>query len=335
MLHGIISGALRQRLILLVVAVVLVGFGLQAAQHLSVDAFPDVANVQVQIATEAPGKALAYVVDPTIKSPTDKVSLGKTGLKISLVGIGTGTHGWNHESDQTRQGQETFTRLMRHAHDNGITFFDLADQYGSNPYFCRAMQGVARDSYIIQTKSNSRDFKGVQQDIDRFLRELNTDVLDVLILHCVTERDWTTRYRGAMDAMEEAKQKGKIRAHGVTCHSFEALQAAAASPWVDTNQVRWNARAMHGDADVETLRKQFAQMRGKGQGMIGMKVVGQGDIVNGPNPSSPASCFRFQIESGVVDAFVVGVEKIDHIDEMLRGTHVALAELGYRSIVPA
>ena len=293
------------------------------------------ATAATEATTEAPSRAITYVVDPTIKSPTDKVSLGKTGLKISLVGIGTGTHGWNHESDQTRRGQETFTRLMRHAHDNGITFFDLADQYGSNPYFCRAMQGVARDSYIIQTKTNSRDFKSVQQDIDRFLRELNTDVIDVLILHCVTERDWTTRYRGAMEAMEEARQKGKIRAHGVTCHSFEALQAAAASPWVDTNQVRWNARAIHGDADVETLRKQFAQMRGKGQGMIGMKVVGQGDIVNGPNPSSPASCFRFQIESGVVDAFVVGVEKTDHIDEMLRGTQVALGELGYRSIVPA
>jgi len=285
--------------------------------------------------TDAPVEAAAFVIDPAIKNPTDKVSLGKTGLKISVVGIGTGTVGVNHQSNQTRLGQETFTRLMRHAHDSGITFFDLADQYGSNPYFGRAMQGVARDRYIIQTKTNSREPQQVRQDIDRFLREMNTDYLDVLIVHCVTEGDWTTRYRGVMDVMEEAKQKGKIRAHGVTCHSFEALQAAAASPWVDTNQVRWNARAKHADADVETLRKLFAGMRAKGQGMVGMKVVGQGDIVRGADAMTPASCFRFQIESGVVDAFVVGVEKLEHIDELLRGTQVALAELGYRTTVPA
>jgi len=282
---------------------------------------------------DAPAEAAAFVVDPAIKNPTDKVRLGKTGLKISVVGIGTGTVGVNHQSNQTRLGQEAFTRLMRHAHDSGITFFDLADQYGSNPYFGRAMQGVPRTSYVIQTKTNSREPQAVRQDIDRFLRELNTDYLDVLIVHCVTERDWTTRYRGVMDVMEEAKQKGKIRAHGVTCHSFEALQAAAASPWVDTNQVRWNSRARHADAEVETLRKLFAGMRAKGQGMVGMKVVGQGDLVRGDDAMSPASCFHFQIESGVVDAFVVGVEKLEHIDELLRGTQVALAELGYRTVV--
>ena len=277
----------------------------------------------------------AFVVDPTVKSPTDPVRLGKTGLKISVVGVGTGTNGWNHASNQTRLGQETFTRLIRHAHDSGITFFDLADQYGSNPYFSRAMQGVARDRYVIQTKTNSRDPEQARKDIDRFLGELRTDYLDVLIVHCVTEADWTKRYRGVMDVMEEAKQKGKIRAHGVTCHSFEALQAAAASPWVETNQVRWNPRAAHADADVETLRKHFAQMRGKGQGMVGMKVVGQGDIVRGADALPPATCFRFQIESGVVDAFVVGVEKLEHIDELLRGTQVALSELGYRAAIPA
>src|SRR5947208_14678120 len=141
------------------------------------------------------------------------------------------------------------------------------------------MQGVARDRYVIQTKTNSREPEQVRQDIDRFLRELNTDYLDVLIVHCVTERDWTTRYRGVMDVMEAAKQKGKIRAHGVTCHSFEALEAAYASDWVQFNQVRWNPGKAHMDNEVETCRALFAKMRKKGQGMIGMKVVGQGDLL--------------------------------------------------------
>jgi aryl-alcohol dehydrogenase-like predicted oxidoreductase len=274
-----------------------------------------------------------FVIDQAIKRPTDKVSLGKSGLKISVVGVGTGSSGWNRQSNQTRLGQETFTRLMRHAFDNGITFYDLADQYGSHPYFARAMKGVPRDRYVIQTKSFSRDANQARQDVDRYLRELDTDYIDSLIIHCVTEADWSTRYRGVMDVFEEARQKGKIRAHGVTCHSFVALQAAEASDWVQINQVRWNPRASHMDGSVEKVRALFTKMRSKGQGMIGMKVVGQGDIVGGATALTPEACFKFQIESGVVDAFVVGVEKIGHIDQMLRGTQVALNELGYRTLV--
>jgi 1-deoxyxylulose-5-phosphate synthase len=271
-------------------------------------------------------------VDSSITKPTDRVRLGKSGLTVSLVGVGTGSVGWAHASNQTRLGQETFTRLMRHALDNGITFFDLADQYGSNPYFRKAMQGVPRDRYVIQTKTDSRDPQEARADIDRFLKELNTDYIDSLIIHCVTQGDWTKRYRGVMDVFEEAKRAGKIRAQGVTCHSLAALQAAAASDWVEIHQVRWNPRGSHMDADVQTLGELFRKMRGKGQGMIGMKVVGQGDIVSGHKSLTPEACFRFQIASSAVDSFVVGVEKVDHIDEMLRGTQVALNEFGYRII---
>lgn len=265
------------------------------------------------------------------KKPTDYVQLGKSGVKVTMVGIGTGSLGWGHQSNQTRLGQPAFTRLVRHAFDNGITFFDLADQYGSNPYFSKAIVGVPREQYVIQTKSTSRDPKQAREDIDRFLSELKTDYIDSLIIHCVTEADWTTRFRGVMDVFEEAKQRGKIRSHGVTCHSFGALRAAAASDWVQINMVRWNPRGAHMDADVERVRTLFKQMRAKGQGMIGMKVVGQGDILQGHRSLSPEACFRFQIESGVVDAFVVGVESTEHIDQMIRGTQLALNELGYRA----
>jgi predicted aldo/keto reductase-like oxidoreductase len=271
----------------------------------------------------------AFIIDPSVKSPTDKVKLGKSGLEVSVIGIGTGTVGWNHESNQTRLGQEAFTRLVRHAFDSGVTFFDLADQYGSNPYFGKAIKGISRDRYVIQTKTNSREPDVVRKDIDRFLGELGTDYIDSLIVHCVTTADWTTQYRGVMDVMEEARQRGKIRAHGVTCHDFGALKSAAASDWVQINQVRWNPRRAHMDADVETARALFRQMRSKGQGMIGMKVVGQGDIV-GAKGLSPEACFRFQIESGVVDAFVVGVESTQQIDQLVHGTQLAINELGYR-----
>ena len=279
----------------------------------------------------APG----LTVDRSVKSPTDRVRLGRTGLKVSLVGVGTGSIGYARHSNQTRLGQEEFTRLMRHAFDRGINFFDLADSYGSHPFFRRAMEGVPRERYVVQTKTDSRDPREAAQDVDRFLSELGADYIDSLIIHCVTDGDWTTRYRGVMDVFAEAKRKGKVRAVGVTCHSFGALRAAAASDWVEVNQVRWNPGGAHMDAEVETARALFREMRGKGQGMIGMKVVGQGDLLSGGRATSPEECFRFQIESGVVDAFVVGVERIEHVDRLISGTQLALNELGYRTVSTA
>ncbi len=276
-----------------------------------------------------------FIIDPAVKSPTDKVSLGKSGLKVSLVGIGTGSGGWARQSNQTRLGQEEFTKQIRHAFDNGINFFDLADQYGSHPFFTKAMNGVARDKYVIQTKSTSRKPKEVREDIDRFLKELNTDYIDSLIIHNVIEADWTTRFQEVMEVFKEAKSAGKIRAHGVTCHSFAALAAAEASDWVQINQVRWNQRESHMDADIKTARALFEKMRRKGQGMIGMKVVGQGTLVQGKKALTPEECFKFQIESGVVDAFVIGVEKVEHIDKLLKGTQLALNQVGYKTVKPA
>ena len=282
--------------------------------------------------TEARGGAVAAgVFDRSVRSPTDRVSLGRSGLKVSLVGIGTGSIGYAHHSNQTQLGQAAFTRLMRHAFDRGVNFYDLADAYGSHTFFRDAMQGVPREKYVVQTKTDSRDPQQARRDIERFLAELNTDYIDSLIVHCVTESDWTTRYCGVLDAFSEAQRRGRVRAVGVTCHSFGALEAAASSDWVEINQVRWNPRAAHMDAEVGTARSLFARMRAKGQGMIGMKVVGQGDIVQGGRSLSPADCFRFQIESGVVDAFVLGVERVEHIDELLGGTQLALDELGYRT----
>ncbi len=264
---------------------------------------------------------------------TERVALGKSGVKISLVGIGTGTLGSGNSSNQTRLGDDGFKSLMRHAFDKGINFFDLADSYGSGPFFGRAMKGIARDQYVIQSKVDARDPQDARQRLETILRELDTDYVDSFLVHCVTESDWSTRYSPLLAEFEKFKSEGKIRAHGVTCHSFEALQDAYKSDWVQIHQVRWNAYQSHMDNDVAKCRDLFAQMRRKGQGVIGMKVVGEGDLVKGKNAKTPEECFRHQIASGVVEAFVVGCESTAHIDQLLWGTQKALDELGYRTIV--
>ena len=234
----------------------------------------------------------------------DEVVLGHTGISTSRLAMGTGTVGFGGGSNQTRLGTSPLTTLLLNGyHENGLRFFDSADSYGSHPYVAAALKQLPRDKVTILTKTDTRDAAGVRADLDRFRRELGTDHIDVVLIHCVTEGDWTTRYRGAMDVLSEAKQKGVIRAHGVSCHSIEALRAAAASPWVDIDLVRLNPIGSHMDADPNTVISVIKQMRTQGKGIVGMKILGQGDLRD-----RPAEAIRYALGTGVLDAFTIGAE---------------------------
>jgi len=242
---------------------------------------------------------------------TDTVVLGKTGIKTSRLAMGTGTIGGGGGSNQTRMGK--LVPLLVGGYDSGLTFFDTADSYGSHPEVAEALKQIPRDKAIVMTKCDERDPKEAKADIDRYLRELGTDYIDICLIHCVTEDDWTTRYRGVMDVFEEAKEKGKIRAHGVSCHSIEALRAAAKSPWVEVDLVRLNPVGAHMDADPATVISVIKEMRAQGKGIIGMKILGQGAM-----RTRQDEAIRFALNSGVLDAFTIGAENRNELQDLIR-----------------
>jgi 1-deoxyxylulose-5-phosphate synthase len=244
----------------------------------------------------------------------DEVVLGHTGIRTSRLAMGTGTVGFAGGSNQTRLGTSPLTNLLLNGyHENGLRFFDSADSYGSHPYVAAAIRQLPRDKVTVLTKTDTRDAAGVRADLDRFRRELGIDHIDVVLIHCVTEGDWTTRYRGVMDVLSEAKQKGVIRAHGVSCHSIEALRAAAASPWVDIDLVRLNPIGSHMDADPDTVVSVIKQMRSQGKGIVGMKILGQGDLRN-----RPSEAIRYALGTGVLDAFTIGAESQKEQNNLLQ-----------------
>jgi aryl-alcohol dehydrogenase-like predicted oxidoreductase len=231
----------------------------------------------------------------------DTVTLGRTGIQTSRLAMGTGTHGFGSRSDQTALGMAELTALLVNGYENGLRFFDTADGYGSHPYVASALKHVPRDKVVVMTKTDTRDAKGVRADLDRFRRELGTDYIDICLVHCVTEADWTTRYRGVMDVLSEAKEKGIIRTHGVSCHSIEALRAAAASPWVEVDLVRMNPVGAYMDADPETVAGLIKQMRADGKGIIGMKILGQGVLRN-----KQSEAIHYALSLGLLDSFTIG-----------------------------
>jgi 1-deoxyxylulose-5-phosphate synthase len=246
---------------------------------------------------------------------SDTVTLGKTGIKTSRLAIGTGTNGIGHHSRQTDQlGVAGLSALLQNGYDNGLRFFDLADAYGSHPHAADALKHVPRDKVTVMTKSWSRDPAEMKADIDRYRKELGTDYLDIVLMHCLTDGDWTQQYRGVMDVLSEAKQKGIIRAHGCSCHSIEALRAAAKSPWVDVDLVRMNPIGSHMDADPETVAAVIREMRAAGKGIIGMKILGQGDMRNRQDDA-----LKYALSMGLVDAFTIGAEnKAEQMDLIAR-----------------
>jgi 1-deoxyxylulose-5-phosphate synthase len=246
-------------------------------------------------------------------SASDTVTLGSTALKTSRLAMGTGTVGSGHHSHQTALGVKGLSDLLLNGYDHGLRFFDAADSYGSHPHVAEALKHVQRDKVTVLTKTWARDPATARADLDRFRRELGTDYLDICLMHCLTESDWTERYKGVMDVFSEAKEKGTIRAHGCSCHSIEALRAAAKSPWVEVDLARINPIGAYMDADPATVASVLREMKAAGKAVVGMKILGQGELRNRQDEA-----IKYALSLGLLDAFTIGAESKTEQEDLIR-----------------
>jgi aryl-alcohol dehydrogenase-like predicted oxidoreductase len=246
-------------------------------------------------------------------SAADTVVLGKTGIRTSRLACGTGTVGSGHHSHQSALGIQGLSDLLVQGYDHGLKFFDCADSYGTHPHVGAAIKRVPRDKVVVLTKSWARDANGMRADLERFRKELDTDYIDVCLMHCLTEPDWTEKFRGAMDVLSEAKEKKLIRAHGCSCHTIGALRAAAKSPWVEVDFARINPIGAHMDADPDTVVSVLREMRAAGKSVVGMKILGQGDMRDRADEA-----LKYALSLGVLDAFTIGAESRAEQEDLIR-----------------
>ena len=243
---------------------------------------------------------------------TDTVSLGSTGIETSRLAMGTGTVGSGHHSHQTALGIPGLRDLLLNGYDHGLRFFDTADSYGSHPHVAEALKRVPRDKVTVLTKTWARDAATARADLERFRRELGTDYIDICLMHCLTEGDWTDRFRPVMEVLSEAKQKGIIRAHGCSCHSIEALRTAAKSPWVEVHLVRINPVGAYMDAAPDTVVSVMREMRANGHAIVGMKILGQGELRNRQDEA-----LRYALSLDLLDAFTIGAESKSEQEDLI------------------
>lgn len=240
---------------------------------------------------------------PARFSAADVVTLGQTGIQTSRLAMGTGTVGFNHHSNQSALGVRGLADLLQNGYDHGLRFFDTADSYGTHPHVAEALKHVPREKVTVMTKSWARDHDGMAADIERFRRELGTDYIDIVMMHCLQSPDWPTKYRGAMDALSEAKEKKIIRARGCSCHTIGALRASANTPWVEVQLSRINPIGSHMDDDPQIVSGVLREMRAGGRAVVGMKILGQGDM-----RTRQDEALSYALKLGFLSAFTIGAE---------------------------
>jgi aryl-alcohol dehydrogenase-like predicted oxidoreductase len=261
----------------------------------------------------SPFEALV-AADTKRKYANDIVTLGKSGIKVSRLAMGTGTLGFNHHSSQTeRLGIRGVADLLKAAHDQGITFWDSADAYGTHPHLREALKSVPRDKVVILTKSHATTAEEMRADLERFRKEIGTDYLDIVLLHLMTDPDWPTQKAGAMEELSRAREKGIVRAHGVSCHTLGALKTAAATPWVEIDLARINPAGAVMDADPPTVVSVLRRMHEEGKGVVGMKIFGSGQLRNRID-----ECLRYVLGLDCVDAFTIGQQSQTELRDLLK-----------------
>lgn len=266
------------------------------------------------------------------KTATDLVPLGKTGLKLSRLGIGCGTHGGRVQRDL---GSEEFGRIIRYAYERGVTYIDTAAGYRTHTLIRDAVKGLPREKLFILTKMGGLP-EDPMAELDRFRQELDTDYLDCLLIHCKIHADWDESHKKLIDVFSEAKQKGLILSHGVSCHSLPATTKAASLDWVDVNLVRVNPQGHKIDtANVEVFGEstpehlpavveQLGVMRENGHGIIGMKIIGEGDFTD---PADRERSIRFAMQPGLLDSITIGFKSTEEIDDAITNMNAALAAI--------
>jgi predicted aldo/keto reductase-like oxidoreductase len=256
------------------------------------------------------------------RSATDLVTLGKSGVQVTRLAFGTGTFSGR---TQRELGQDQFTRLVRHAYDRGIRFFETADSYHGMPQMlAAALKGIPRDTYKLMTKYTTRDMENPRATIDRLRTDCGTEYVDILLLHCLRSPSWSGDLKRLQDEFSEAKSKKIIVAHGASVHGLPALRTFPGNDWLDIAMIRMNHKGVKMDTEqmrdtddignVDEVVAHTKKVHAQGAGVISMKLAGEGAFTRAEDREA---ALKFTMSLGAVDSVTIGFKSPAEIDEAI------------------
>jgi 1-deoxyxylulose-5-phosphate synthase len=263
------------------------------------------------------------------QTATDWVTLGKSGVKVTRLAFGTGSFSGQVQRDL---GQEQFTRLVRHAHERGVRFFETAETYtGMHEMLGVALQGVPRDSYRLMTKVTTHDGVDPQEKIDQLRKLARTDYFDIVLLHWQHTTTWPTDSLRWQDGISEAQSMQAVLSHGASVHGLPALRRMPENKWLEVAMIRMNHKGVRMDAEdyntsglgnVSEVVTHVRQVRKDGMGVISMKLVGEGTFTQREDRQA---AMKFAFRNAGVDCVTVGYKNTAEIDEAIENLNLALA----------
>jgi len=261
---------------------------------------------------------------------TDWVTLGNSGMKVTRLAFGTGT---NNGQVQRQLGQDGFTKLVRHAYDQGIRFFESAESYpGMHEMLGIALKGIPRESYRLMTKVTTGDGQNPKQKIDYLRKIAQTDYFDIMLLHIQRSPNWPSQTTEWQDVILEAEHKQAVRTHGASVHGLPALRALPSAKWLQVGMIRMNHKGAIMDSDgrdffdtgnVPEVVQHVQEARKNGKGVISMKLVGAGAFSNSRDDRKAA--MRFAFRNAGVDCVTVGTKSPAEVDEAIENINLAFA----------
>jgi aryl-alcohol dehydrogenase-like predicted oxidoreductase len=263
------------------------------------------------------------------RTATDWVELGNSGLKVTRLALGTGSVGGRV---QRELGQDAFNRLVRHAYDRGIRFFETADAYsGMQQMLATALKSVPRDSYKLMTKYRIRNQEDIRGTIDRLRSELNTEYFDILLMHCVRSPQWPEETARLQDEIQEAQHRKIVAVRGASVHGLPGLRRFPENKWLEVALLRTNHKGVKMDTEstqdveqtgnVDEVFRTASGLHKRGVGILGMKLIGEGRFTS---PEDRQTAINKVMRSGHVDAVTIGFKNTAEIDEAIDRMNQAL-----------
>ena len=261
-------------------------------------------------------------------SATDMITLGRSGVRVTRLAFGTGTISGKVQRDL---GQDGFTRLVRHAYDRGIRFFETSESYGEmHRMLGIALKGIPRDSYQLMSKVTTRDGVDPKQKFDELRRLANTEYFDIMLLHWQHTATWPADTARWQDAILEVQSRQVVRSHGASVHGLPALRRVPGNNWLQIAMIRMNHTGKSMDAeDFETqapgnvgeVVTHVQEVRKQGMGIISMKLAGEGTF----DREDRRKAMRFAFRNAGVDCVTVGYKSPAEVDEAIENLNLALA----------
>lgn len=231
--------------------------------------------------------------------------LGKTGIMVSRMCFGALIIGPLQANLPAKEG----ACIIQSALERGVNFIDTAELYGTYEHIREAIKSSANRP-VVATKSYASTAEGAAESVEKARKGLDTDVIDIFMLH---EQESRLTLRGHRDALEfylNEREKGRIRAVGVSTHNIEVVRAIINMPEIDVVHPLVNISGIGiGDGTIDEMLDAVKGAWECGKGVYSMKPLGGGNLLH-----SYDECMDFVLGLPYIHSIAIGMQSVDEIE---------------------